>query len=83
MPASPPLAIASKLSGTKIRWTYPPSSNASDELPHAVIVRIRLQHLDVLNVPVSSSQQEHFGELRQVECRLKQAEISLPLKPVQ
>ena len=45
-----------------------------DELPHA-IVRIGLEHLDVSDLPVRSSQHEHFGELRQVACRLKQPEI--------
>ena len=68
------LGNCSKVIGNKDQMDSPTIIERPNELPHA-IARIGLQHLDVVDLPVRSSQPEHFGELRQVAGRLKQPEI--------
>ena len=60
--------------GNKDQMKVPAIIESSDELSHAAVL-IRLKHLDVSHIPICSSQQEYFGKLRQVTCRLKQPQV--------
>ena len=80
-PGQPPFGNRFEIIRNKDQMDGAALIERSDELPHAV-VGIGFQYVDTSDLPGRASQHGHFGELRQVACRLKQPESPFRRSPL-